>query len=158
MQRRLLFSVSLISVALVVFAACGSESSGATSDQSVTSSTADETDTPLIFNIEDTYSIADFEAVGYKKVTQFDLESLPGATDAWFGFFNQRDIEIRVYPSHRMVLDMGVEPAEFAIGKGPVPWQKRPPIRFDAYAVVGNVVMLCELEVASCEALIAKLN
>ncbi len=148
----------LISVTLMAFIACGSDGSSVASDQSVNHSPADGTGTSIIFNIDDTYSIEDFEAVGYKKVTQFDLETLPGATDAWIGFFNQRDIEIRVYPSYQMALDMGVEPAEIAVGKGAVPWQKRPPVRFDAYAVAGNVVMLCELEVASCEALIAQLS
>ncbi len=162
MRPRLLSYVFLVSIAPVALtaalAACGSESSGAISDQSVNQSPADETGKSIILNIDDTYSIADFEAVGYKKVTQFDLETLPGATDAWIGFFNQKDIEIRVYPSHQMALDRGVEPAEIAIGKGAVPWQKRPPVRFDAYAVVGNVAMLCELEVASCEALIAQFD
>ncbi len=157
MSHRPLTSIFIITVALMAFVACGSESSGAASDQSVTSSSTDEIKTSLVLNTDDTYSIEDFAAVGYKKVTQFDLETLPGATDAWIGFFNQRDIEIRVYPSHQMALDRGVEPAEIAIGKGAVPWQKRPPVRFDAYVVVGNVVMLCELEVASCEVLIAQL-
>lgn len=141
---------------MAAITACGSESPGAASDQSVTSLDAEEPGTSLILNIDDTYSMADFEAAGYKKVTQFELETLPGATDAWIGFFNQRDIEIRLYPSHQMALDMGVEPAEIAIGKGAVPWQKRPPVRFDGYVVAGNVVMLCELEIASCEALIAQ--
>lgn len=158
MWHRQLPLLCLISVALAAFIACGSESSGAASGQSLPPSPADETGTSIIFNIDDTYSIEDFEAVGYKKVTQYDLETLPGATDAWIGFFNQKDIEIRVYPSHQMAIDMGIEPAEIAIGKGAVPWQKRPPVRFDAYAVVGNVVMLCELEVASCEALVVQLN
>ncbi len=156
MWHRLLSSIFLCAVALAVFAGCGSEAPGAASDQSAASSNTDETNTSIILNTDETYSIEDFEAVGYKKVTQFDLESLPGATDAWIGFFNQRDIEIRVYPSHQMALEEGMEPAEFAIGKGAVPWQSRTGVRFDAYVVAGNVVMLCELEAASCEALIAQ--
>ena len=87
MRHGLFSPVFLIPIALMAFSACGSESSGVASDQSVTLSTADETDTSLIINVGDTYSIADFEAVGYKKVTQFDLETLPGATDAWGGYF-----------------------------------------------------------------------
>ena len=90
--------------------------------------------------------------------TRFDPELLAGVTEAWFGFYNQKDIEIRVYASHQIALDEGVEPAELAVGKDAAAWQKKNPVRFDAYAVVGNVVMLCELEVASCEALIAQLD
>ncbi len=161
MWHRSLFSVCLVALTLAGFSACGSESSsGMASDQGDTSSSAlaGEPGISLILDDGGIYSIEDFESAGYKKVTQFELETLPSATDAWYGFFNQKDFEIRIYPSHQVALVEGVEPAEFAIGKGAVPWQKRPPVRFDAYVVVGNVVMLCELEVASCEALIAQLK
>ena len=158
MRQKIISSFGLICIALVAFSSCGSESSGATSKQAAIQSPTDETGIPTIFNRDTRYSIEEFEAAGYKKVTHFDLESLPGANDAWFGFFDQKDIEIRFYPSHQMVLDKGVEPAEIAIGRGAVPWQKRPPVRFDAYVIVGNVVMLCELDVTSCENLISLLK
>ena len=157
MRPGVLSSVLVLSAALVVVAACGSESPGAAIDQSSAASDSGESESSIVLNIDETYSIDDFEAAGYKKVTHFDPELLAGVTDAWFGFFNQRDIEIRIYPSHQMALDEGVEPAELAVGKDAAAWQKKNPVRFDAYAVVGNVVMLCELEVASCEALIAQL-
>ena len=158
MWNRVMFSVCLISIALAAFLACGSEAPPAVSDESVDQPVADEVSATVILNRDETYSIEDFEAAGYKKVTQFDLETLPGATDAWFGFFAQKDIEIRIYPSHGTALGQGVEHAETTVIKGPVPFQKQPPIRFDAFAVVGNAVMLCELEVASCVALAAQLN
>lgn len=149
-----------LTVLLVV--ACGSDSpeAGVASDQgdASPSSASDESGTSIIIDNGGIYSIEDFETAGFKKVTQFDLETLPGATDAWFGFANQKDFEIRFYPSHQVALDEGVGPAEFAIARGAVPEQKRPPVRFFNYAVVGNVVMLCELEVASCEALVAQLE
>ncbi len=156
-MRNRLLSVFLISIVVVTFAACGSESVGG-SDLSDGPSPASDAGTSVILNEDEIYSIDDFEAAGYKKVTHFELETLPGATDAWFGFFNQKDVEVRFYPSHQTALEIGVEPAEFAIGKGAAPWQKRPPVRFAAYAVVGNVVMLCELEVASCESLATRLD
>ncbi|MCH8911397.1 MAG: hypothetical protein IH867_11770 [Chloroflexi bacterium] len=160
MWHRPLFSVCLVVIALAGLSACGSESSGAgvASDQNAGSAPADAPGTSMIIDDGEIYTIDDFVAAGYKKVTQFDLETLPGATDAWFGFANQKDFEIRIYPTHQIALDEGVEPAEIAIGKGAVPWQKAPPVRFFSYVVVGNVVMLCELEVASCEALIAQLE
>lgn len=147
-------------VALLVVA-CGSDGlSGAASEQGDLAPPvdSDKAGTSTIIDNGGIYTIEDFEAAGYKKVTQFDLETLPGATDAWYGFANQKDFEIRVYPSHQVALDERVEPPEVAIGKGAVPWQKAPPVRLFSYAVVGNVVMLCELEVASCEALVAQLE
>jgi len=160
LRYRSVISVCLVVLALASFSACGSEGSDVVSDQGDTSSSAlaDDEGTALILDNGRNYSIENFEAAGYKKVTQFVLETLPEAIDAWYGFFNQKDFEIRIYPSHQVALDAGVEPAEVAIGKGAVPWQKRPPVRFDAYMVVGNVVMLCELEVASCEVLVAQLE
>ncbi len=158
MRYGLLFPASLIFVALVARAACGSESPSAAPDEGGDQPPTDESATSIVVNIDETYSVDDFEAVGYKKITRFDPELLAGVTDAWFGFFNQRDIEIRVYPSHQLALDQGVEPAELAVGKDAAAWQKKNPVRFDAYAVVDNVVMLCELEIASCEALIAQLD
>ena len=162
MWHRQLFSLCLVLLALAAFSACGSEDpdAGVASDRNDPSSSAPANDpgTSLIVDNGGIYSIEDFEAAGYKKVTQFDLETLPGATDAWYGFANQKDFELRIYPTHQIALDEGVEPAEIAIGKGAVPWQKAPPVRFFSYVVVGNVVMLCELEVASCEALIAQLE
>ena len=160
MWHRQLFSLCLVLLALAVFSACGSENpdAGVASDRNGGSAPADDPGTSMIVDNGGIYSIDDFVAAGYKKVTQFSLETLPGAIDAWYGFANQKDFEIRIYPTHQMALDEGVEPAEIAIGKGAVPWQKAPPVRFFSYVVVGNVVMLCELEVASCEALIAQLE
>ena len=160
--HRLSFSLILVFLALPAFSACGSENSGAdvASEKNVASRTtlAGGAGNSMIVDDGSIYSIEDFVTAGYKNVTQFDLETLPGATDAWYGFFDQKDFELRFYASHQAALEEGVEPAEIAIRKGAVPWQKRPPVRFFAYAVVGNVVMLCELEVASCEKLIAELK
>ena len=158
MWNRVIFSVCLVSIVLVAAPACGSEASPAASDEGAPQTVADEAAATVILNPGQTYSIDDFEAAGYKKTNQFGVETLPGATEAWFGFFAQKDIEIRFYSSHQAALAEGVEHAEFTVGKGPVPFQKHAPVRFDAFAVVGNAVMLCELEVASCEALAMQLN
>ena len=162
MWRNSIFSICLIVVALGAISACGSGDPGAgvASDQDgqTAATPVDDSGTSMVLDNGGIYTVGDFEAAGYKKVTQFDLETLPGATDAWFGFANQKNLEIRFYPSHRVALDEGVEPAEIAIGKGAVPWQKQPPVRFFAYVVVGNVVMLCELEIATCEAVIDRLD
>ena len=115
--------------------------------------------TSLIANPERTYSVDDLVAAGWKKSDQLSAETLPNATEVWYGFFRQRDIEVRVYRSHEEARQFGIEPAEATINADPGarggdhgPWTPRI-ARYAAYAVVGNMVMLCELELAPCEAL-----
>ncbi len=119
----------------------------------------------LITNTDAIYAVDDLVSVGYKKSRQIDTETLPNAQDAFFGFFNQRDIEVWVYESHQDALDFGVDPAEaiFEVKRAPtVGISVLPTERFvnkyGAYAVVGNLVMLCETELATCEALIAEFD
>ena len=111
----------------------------------------------MVITNDNIYTVDDFLFAGYKNVTHFELGTLPEANHAWYGFYSQKDFELRFYDSHEAAMNHGVEPAEIAISKKPAPWTKQPPVRFDAYAVVGNVVMLCELSLESCEALIAEL-
>ena len=113
----------------------------------------------LIANPDGNYSMDDLVSVGYKKSKQFETNTLPNAQEVWYGFFKQRDIEVWVYENHEQAIEFGVGPAEAAIlqGRG----QDLGPIvlaRYTAYAVYGNLVMLCQLELATCEALIAELD
>jgi len=119
----------------------------------------------LITRPDRVYSVDDFVAAGWKKSDQLSTETLANATDVWYGFYNQKDIEIRFYESHANALALGVDPANEAIGRvaqsaeaGGKLDQSRARIGYDAYLVVGNMVMLCELEVATCEALVERLD
>ena len=105
------------------------------------------------------YSMDDLVAAGYKKSKQFDVDTVPEAQDVWYGFFNQRDIEVRVYASHADALEFGVDPAEEAIGHQAGQRDYLIPVvnLYPAYMVVGNLVMLCERELAVCQALVDKL-
>lgn len=107
-----------------------------------------------------TLTVDELVAAGYKKSRELSVETLPGATEAWYGFFNRKDIEVRVYESHDAALGLGREPAYAATKK-----QKRRGggdrgaghegiTGYNAYLIAGNLVMLCELDVASCEALV----
>ncbi|MSQ35456.1 MAG: hypothetical protein EXR57_06595 [Dehalococcoidia bacterium] len=64
-----------------------------------------------------------------------------------------------MYPSHADALLHGVRPAEQAVARKPGQTDYLIPVvnRYFAYAVVGNLVLLCERGLADCEALIAKL-
>ena len=150
----------------IALAACGSDdaSPAAQTDSENASlpSFSDDDGIPirLITLTDSTFSMDDLVAVGYKKSKQFDTDTVPGATDIWYGFHDQRDIEVRVYPSHQAALDFGVESADAVIGKRAGQTDYLIPVvnRYPAYAVVGNLVMLCERELGVCEDLIDKLD
>ena len=149
---------------LALAIACGS-GGGSADDVSGGEGGASLFEDRLIANTDTTHTVDDLVSVGYKKSRQIDTETLPNAQDAWYGFFNQRDIEVWVFESHQDALDVGVDPAEAAISrrsrtpsdKLPLPTEKFVNA-YAAFAVFGNLVMLCEIELATCEALIAEID
>ncbi len=163
-QRRTntVISVAVLMAVLIAFAACGSDSPASTGDEPQIRDAGGRgglLEDRLITNASKNYTMDDLVAAGYKKSKQFSTETLPRATDIWYGFFNQRDIEVRVYESHEDALEFGVEPAEIAIGKEAGQRDYLIPVvnLYPAFAVVGNMVMLCERQLSTCQDLIAEL-
>ncbi|MEE8046473.1 MAG: DUF6810 family protein [Dehalococcoidia bacterium] len=158
----------LAGLLLIIVTACGSGGgSGGESadDQAEVEEVVSLFDQPLIKDTGTNYTVDDLASVGYKKSKQLDIEALPNAQAAWYGFFNQKDIEVWVYETHQDALDFGVGPAEeiFGVKRAPkVGISVLPTERFvnkyGAYAVFGNLVMLCESELATCEALIDQID
>ena len=111
---------------------------------------------PPIFHAEKTFSTDSFIAAGWKKSKKYDTSTVPESTEIWYGFFNQKDIEIRFYESHESALAHGVPLAQESLQKDGARIGGVNTVRtgYSAYAVVGNVVMMCELELSSCETLI----
>ena len=140
---------------LFSFAGCTSEKQPPASGDSV-----DEEGLRLITRPGAMYTIDYLIAVGFKKNKQFDVDEVPGATDIWYGFFQQKDIEVRFYDSHASALELGVELAEAVIAKKAGQRDFLIPVvnLYPAYAVVGNTVMLCERQLSTCEALIELLD
>lgn len=100
-----------------------------------------------------TYSAADFVDAGWKKNKEYDLDTLPEAEAALFGFFNRKDIELRFYPSHDTAMSVGKESAELAIATEKVSGRGAgfsSVTLYGAYLIAGNVVMLCEFSVQDC--------
>jgi hypothetical protein len=105
----------------------------------------------------------DYVAAGWKKSKQFDTETVPEATDIWYGFFNAKDIEVRFYDSHEIAKTSGFDNASEAIDQsfregGRTGASNRGAgssavTKYKAFAVVGNTVMLCEQSIDSCVAL-----
>ncbi len=146
---------------LLVVAAtgCGSSTDAVSSGEPAIG-TPDEEGIRLITRADAIYTVDDLVAAGFKKSKQFEVDTLPGATDVWYGFFQQKDIEVRFYESHSAAIELGVEPAEVVIGKTAGQRDYLIPVvnLYPAYAVAGNLIMLCERELATCVALIDALE
>ena len=110
------------------------------------------------------FTLDDYVAAGWKKSKQYDTETVPQSTDIWYGFFNTKDIEVRFYNSHDIASGAGFESAATVIEKDS--FSKVAPnkaggsavTKYKAFAVVGNTVILCELSVDSCIALVDALG
>ena len=151
----------LVSVAAtLLIASCGAEDTS-----------GNELDTngevpPLITRTDQTFTPDSFAQAGWKKSKQYDTATVPQATEIWYGFFNQRDIEIRFYKSHEDALEFGIPAAESSI-EGAVKRSQGGRLldfsggSFSAYAdylVAGNAVLLCEFDRSTCELLLEQLK
>ena len=107
-----------------------------------------------------------FVKAGWKKSKQYDTTTVPESTEIWYGFFNQKDIEIRFYKTHEAAIELGIPAATSSI-EGAVKRSKGGKLldfsggSFTGYAdylVVGNTVLLCEFDRTRCDQLIANIE
>ena len=166
MRSNPVFVSSLYQVVILVLAAlltlsplgCGRDDAETAPDAW---STEDRTITgSLIVHADRIYTVDDFLEAGWKKSKHLETDTLENAIDAWYGFYNRKDIELRFYDSQEMAIAFGVDPAQKTTQRGTggrigaaTVWTPNISL-YGAYAVAGNVVMMCELELASCETLI----
>jgi len=152
---------------LTLAVACGSGSDDADSGSDAGAASSADGDAlsevSRILSPEASLTFDDYVAAGWKKSKQYDTETVPEATDIWYGFFNSKDIEVRFYDSHEVAKTAGYENASEAIDQsfregGQFGASNRGAgssavTKYKAFAVVGNTVMLCEQSVDSCLAL-----
>ena len=139
-------------VAVAMLLACGSGSNG----DSETPDDA-ENEGPIVTRSADTFSVESFVAAGFKKSKEFSTETVPEATSIWYGFYSQRDVEIRFYESHDRALGPGVESAEAAVGRSPnsnigggIITSAGNRTQYNDFLVAGNTVILCQTDVLPC--------
>ena len=106
------------------------------------------------------FTFEDYLAAGWKKSKQYPTETVPEASDIWYGFFNGKDIEVRFYDSHEIAATAGVENAAAAIDQsfregGKYGASNRGAgshavTKYKGFAVVGDTVILCEQSVDVC--------
>tara|TARA_Y100000588_G_scaffold238295_1_gene251986 strand:+ start:655 stop:1125 length:471 start_codon:yes stop_codon:yes gene_type:complete len=114
-----------------------------------------------IFHADRTFTTDSFVAAGWKKSKEYDTATVPESTEIWYGFFEQKDIEIRFYQSHDSALEHGVPFAQESLQMHPgarIGGVNTVRTGYSAYAVGRNVVMMCELDLSSCETLIKALE
>ena len=150
--------LTLIPLAMIVISSACTDTD---SPRILAEETPDSSTSPLIFHHDQTFTTDSFIAAGWKKSKQYDTSTVPEATDIWYGFFDQKDIEIRFYETHESALENGVTVALESLKKDPgarIGGVNTVRTGYSAYAVVGNTVMMCELELSSCETLINALE
>ena len=140
-----------INLLIIFFIACSTEEELVVSDEIITSMIADE---------DKIYKIEDFKNIGWKQNKKLNNSDFPKTIGIWYGFFNKRDVEIWIYNSHSDVLENGMSYAEEAINKRPTNRDPTNPteIRYHAYVISGNSLILCEDKIEDCIELLSKIN
>ncbi len=120
----------------------------------------EEIKTSLITNIDLNYEIKDFIDAGWKENKKLDNTDFQATKGIWYGFFNRRDAEIWIYDTHSSAIKYGVKYAEEAINKRPTNRDPTNPtsIRYHAYLITGNALILCEDNLEDCIELLDKIE
>lgn len=143
---------------------CGSDEGApatATSPANLAQPAVSGTEFEVVVNPDVAFTIDQLVAAGWKQSKQLAVESLPGALDVWYGFYDRKDIEVRVYRSHPDANGPGAEAAREAIGRSPnsnigggIITTSGNRTQYHAYVVAGNLVLLCEQTTDPCLRLI----
>jgi hypothetical protein len=165
MLRKKVWLIVISITAIFAISACGSDTASPNSPANeVTAPTADSA--PATVLEDKSFTTESFTAAGWKKSKQYDTETVPESTEIWYGFYQQKDIEIRFYPTHELAVSAGVPAAEASI-EGAVKRSKGGNLldfsggSFTGYAdflIAGNAVLLCQLERTHCDELVANLK
>jgi len=166
-QRSVWLAMGALTAALVLVA-CGSETPSESPALLPEQAFQKVTPSDRLFTFDD------FAAVGFKKSLEYNVEGLPAATAACFGFWrpegqDAKEFEVRFYASHEDAVEYGIFFAEEATGPdakldeetatwteglrkrkyfhaGPVGTHGSGAVhaKFGGYAIFGNMVLLCE--------------
>ncbi len=160
MYSKHLIKAAILAMLIFVIAACGAADTTSEID-------SDKVGAGTVIVLADqNFTPESFMTAGWKKSKQYDTATVPESTEIWYGFFQQKDIEIRFYASHEATIEHGVSSAEVSI-EGAVKRSKGGELldvsggSFTGYAdflVAGNAVLLCEFDRTKCDALVSALK
>ena len=160
MQITKLIFLATFTFTLMLLIACGSRDSMSDDPSAKGGSNSS------ILLLDRNFTPDSFVTAGWKKSKQYDTATVPESTEIWYGFFNQKDIEIRFYETHEAAVELGIPAATSSI-EGAVKRSKGGKLldfsggSFTGYAdylVVGNAVLLCEFDRTRCDQLVANLK
>lgn len=157
--------ISAAILALALLTACGSDDGG--------SSEAAPVGFQQVTDIETVFTPDDLKSVGFKQSRSYDVETLPGASAAIFGFWriaagDPIDYELRFYDSHSAAVEHGTALADEGSGADAIITEDEATYkegvkdrrmivgsgvgggarsgtgpRYGDYAIYGNIAMLC---------------
>ena len=158
-------SIPAIILALTLLTACGSDDGGSSESAPVGFQQVTE--------VETIFTPDDLKSVGFKQSRSYDVETLPGASAAIFGFWriaagDPIDYEIRFYDSHAAAIEHGTSLADEGSGADAILTEDEATYkegvkdrrmivgsgvgggarsgtgpRYGDYAIYGNIAMLC---------------
>ena len=153
LQRMMLFGVTIWFVVVVLGCSGQSEiediASESTNQYGFEVSTFSRSDS--------VFTIDDVKSTGWKFSKELPHDQLSGVSAVWFGFFQQKNLEVWSYESHLSALELGVASAEEIVettrgvsGGAAGPYMKQS-THYGAYGVIGNLLILCEQAVSVCK-------
>ncbi|MBT3555712.1 MAG: hypothetical protein HN926_01115 [Chloroflexi bacterium] len=153
---RFLSLVVVLAVISMFASACAPSSSAEPVGESISEP---ELDAVQITLPNDVFTADDVAAVGWKKSKELSPETLPDVASVWYGFYDQRDVEVRVYETQAEAISSGQEIADVATGRRkPAPFASggisSTRTSYSTYAIVGNLILLCEIKIEDCQSLI----
>ncbi|MDP7675319.1 MAG: hypothetical protein QGI31_10980 [Dehalococcoidia bacterium] len=148
-----LLLIALAAISIPVIACGSSNGDGSTSDMVA----EPELDAIQMTLRDSVFTADDVVAAGWKKSKELSSETLPGATSVWYGFYQQRDVEVRVYESQDEAISLGQDLADTATGRNKpqlTSMQNGTRTSYMSYAIVGNLILLCEIKIEDCQSLL----
>lgn len=157
---------------LVMFAGCGGKEGAApdrAADAVAVATVAKKAFGSSVTASDRVFAVEDLKSAGLKFGKNYDIAGLPGATAAVLMFHDQKDVEIRFFPSHEAAVGRGVTIAREIVGPdavitgGGMTWDKaigderacapgnlgggrdctRQP-KYGDFIVYANFIMFCE--------------
>ena len=169
-QKRSVSAALALPLVAMAAAACGTsgDDAGASADGSSIFSVG-----PQIFDNGRILTLDVLKAVGFKKGKEFNVEGLPAATAAYYGFwgldpYNRGEFEARFYATHEDAVNFGTAPADERTGRNAIlkadeaGWDEGlkearactrsaggdssncKSSRYGNFAIFGNLILICQ--------------
>ena len=159
-RSALLAALAISAVAVVIGCGSAAPEDGASDiaeaiDESAITAIGDRPEISAWTRPNREFTYEKFIEAGWKQHQIYEVDTLPNALEARYGFYSRRDVEIRRYPSHDAAMNDGTASAEEALDRTVHDGSGFASRRvYGGYLVAGNLVMMCEVSTDDCIELI----